>query len=351
MKSSYQKIVDILGEDRVKKNQLLSTYTTFKIGGSTDLFFVAKTTKQLVKAVITARETGVPFFLLGGGSNILVSDRGFQGLVIKNEACKVSLVEDHVIRADSGIKNVHLVDFAQGSGLTGLEFLYGIPGTLGGAIKHNAHFRDPRSFSESVYDFQQVHNLFIGDFVKRVKILAEDNQVSTKNQGYCQFRNEGFGPRSIFAKNKDIILGADLKVSRGDPQAIKTTIKNFLQWRKSRKIMGREGGAIEQPADPITGRRPFQPIGFSAGCIFANIKNPGNHPSGRVIDMCGLRGKRIGGAIIAKEHANFILNVDQAKASDVVSLINLCKKEVKKKFGVELVEEIVYVGEFEKNKP
>lgn len=318
MVGAYHEIINQLSE--IKQNEPLAKYTTFKIGGPADLFYQAQSRQDLIKAIKLARRFNIPLFLLGGGSKILVSDKGFRGLVIKNESLDIRLVDDEGIEADSGVKNPILVQFATEQGLSGVEFLIDIPGTVGGAILYNARFRDPRSFHEYFIEFDQVKDRCVSDVLEKVKVLKADGSITT-----------------ILDPSGLVILGGRFRLTKVPPQIIQEAIARFRKWRRSR---------FSQPPDPVTGTKSTQPKEPSAGCVFRNVPNPWNHPSGRLIDMCGLRGMRVGDALISPHHANFIVNVSRAKAADVYQLIKLCKRKVKEKFGVELKEEICYVGEF-----
>ena len=257
-----------------QRNILLKKYTTFRIGGAAKYFWVAKTKKELIEAVKFAKKHKLPFFILGGGSNVLVSDQGYQGLVIKFRTPLLSKFVDK-----------------------GLEWAAGIPGTVGGAISGNAG-----AFDGSM-----------ADVVKNVEVL------DTRSRKIKIFKNKDckFGYRdSIFKKNANlIILSVELRLERGDPKKI----KKHLSYRKK-----------------------TQPLNFStAGSVFQNTPK---FSAARLIEDCGLKGKKIGKAQISKKHANFIVNLGGAKAKDVLKLINLIKKEVKNKFGIKLEEEIQYLG-------
>ncbi|MFH1401761.1 MAG: UDP-N-acetylmuramate dehydrogenase [Parcubacteria group bacterium] len=284
----------------VKKNVSLKNYTTFKIGGNARYFFTAETKKNLVAAISAVKKINLPFFILGAGSNLLVSDKGFPGIIIKIENCKLKIKNSRII-AEAGVKLPELLRVSVKNGLAGLEWAAGIPGTVGGAIFGNAG-----AFGRSM-----------GDIIDEVEVL----DVRTKKIIFLNNKNCGFGYRkSIFKKNKNlIILSAKMKFQEDDKKIIKNRLQKFLKYRKE-----------------------SQPLGFpSAGSVFTN---PGKFFAGKLIEKCGLKGKKIGGAGISKKHANFIVNLDAAKAEDVKKLINFAKKSVKNKFGVNLHEEIQYVG-------
>jgi len=284
----------------IKKNIFLRNYTTFRIGGPAKYFFVAKTKEDLTKAIQMAKKSNLPFFILGGGSNILVSDKGHNGLVIKIKNQK-SKIKNNRIFAEAGLALNRLVKLSLKNNLTGMEWAVGIPGTIGGAIYGNA-----------------------GAFKKSMKDLIKEVEVfDTKDEKIKIFKNKDckFGYRdSIFKKKKNlIILSASLQLKKGKKMKIKEKIKRYLNYRKE-----------------------TQPLNFpSAGSIF---KNPKNFYAGFLIEKCGLKGKRIGNAKISEKHANFIVNLGNGKAKDVKKLIKLIKKKVKNKFKIELEEEIQYLS-------
>jgi UDP-N-acetylmuramate dehydrogenase len=283
----------------VKKNVFLKNYTTFRIGGRARYFFEAKDEDDLISAISAAKKTRTPFFILGGGSNMLVSDKGFNGLVIKTQNVKYG-IRDEKITAGAGTRLGELARAAKNKGLAGLEWAAGIPGTLGGALRGNAG-----AFKSAM-----------ADSVQRVDVL------DTKNGKMKIFKNKDcrFAYRdSIFKKNKNlVIVSSTLKLKRGDRREIENKIKEFLKYRQDR-----------------------QALNFAcAGSVFLN---PKGRFAGELIEECGLKGKKIGRAQISKIHANFIVNLGGARAKDVRKLINLTKGRVKRKFGIALKEEISYL--------
>lgn len=308
----------------IKTNVSLKNYTTFRIGGRAKYFFEAKTTKEIIKALLMAKEFNLPFFIIGQGSNILFDDKNFNALIIKIETKRIqvkSLGNDKkIILVEAGTPLSYLVTKAKELSLTGLEWAAGIPGTVGGAIFGNAG----------------AFGGFMGDLVKSVEVFdVEENKTKVLDQKECHFGYKD----SIFKHKKGyIILLAELVLKKGKKQEIDKKIKNYLERRKN--------------------SQPFLP---SAGCIFKNIEvtkvknkakilkevpeakkffEQGFLPAGFLIDKCGLKGKQTGGAKVSEKHANFIVNLGGAKAKDVLKLINSIKQEVKKKFGVELEEEV-----------
>ena len=290
----------------VKENVLLKNHTTFRIGGKAKYFFVAKDKEDIINAVSIAKKLKLPFFVLGGGSNTLVSDRGFEGLVIKIQNSRLrhsgfgGQAKLKTIYAEAGTSLGQLVNVALKNSLTGMEWATGIPGTIGGAIYGNAG-----AFGES-----------IGDVVKKVEVLdTKDLRFKIYDLKKCKF---GYRD-SIFKHKKNlIILSAKIQLKKGKKSEIKRKIKEFLDYRQE-----------------------TQPLNFpSAGSVFIN---PPGFFAGKLIEDCGLTGKKIGKAKISEKHANFILNLGGSKAKDVKKLIKLIKQKVKKKFGVKLEEEIQYL--------
>ncbi len=286
---------------KMSKNILLAPYTTFKIGGPAKYFYETKNSKEIVEAIKMAKKAKMPYFILGGGSNILVSDRGFDGLVIRIYGSQLSINGNKIV-ADAGVLLSELVDNSVKAGLTGLEWAAGIPGTVGGAVRGNAG-----AFNGSM-----------AGSVKRIQVLKiPELKVASYKPQDLRFEYKD----SIFKHNKDVILSVELRLENGDNKKSKQIIKEHLVYRDK-----------------------HQPLEFpSAGCVF---KNPEDQHAGYLIEQCGLRGTKIGGAMISKKHGNFIINTGNAKASDVKKLIDLCREKVRNKFGINLEEEIEYLGEF-----
>jgi len=295
MAQDYLKSIEKLGLI-VKTNELLAKYTTFKIGGPADFFVEVEKEEELIKLLKEFKEIKLPYFILGGGSNLLVADEGFRGIVIKMSNVKCQMSNGEII-AGAGVSLGKLVELAAKNSLAGLEFAAGIPGTVGGAVRGNAGA------------WQQA----IGDKVKRVKVLTPQGEIRWLNNSDCQFSYR----QSRFKKTKEIIWEVELELEKGDKKEIQEKTKENLAKRSS------------QPKEP------------SAGCIFVN---PKPFAAGELIDKCGLKGKRIGDAQVSPKHANFIVNLGSAKAEDVIKLIELIKKKVKEKFGVNLKEEICFLG-------
>lgn len=292
----------------VKRNIELAPYTSFKIGGYANGLLEIKTRDSLISAVLAARNFGLPFFILGGGSNVLFSDSGYDGfvLVVKRGNLRIECsTEDKVgvVYAEAGVSLSKLVNEAYKNGLTGLEWAIGIPGTVGGAVRGNAG----------------AFGLSIGDIIKEVEVFDIDiDEIRNLKRKDCKFAYRS----SIFKNNKNlIILSVVLVLRNEDRLRIKKGMDNNLNYRK------------------IT-----QPLNFpSSGSIF---KNPRGVSAGFLIEKCGLKGKRIGQVKFSDVHANFIVNLGEGKAKDVMKLIIIAKKLVSDRFNVKLEEEIKIIGNF-----
>ncbi|MDD2696902.1 MAG: UDP-N-acetylmuramate dehydrogenase [Candidatus Pacebacteria bacterium] len=282
-----------------RKNVSLKNYTTFKIGGKAKYFYITQTKKDLTDAASMAKKLKLPFFVLGGGSNLLVSDKGFDGLVIKIENCKLK-IEKYKMVAEAGVPLGQLVSAATNVGLSGMEWAAGIPGTVGGAVYGNAG-----AFRKSMKDV-----------VEKVEVFdTKDLEFKIYNSRDCKFSYR----ESIFKKRKNlIIVSSILKLKKGEKFEIKKRIKEYVDYK------------IET-----------QPLNYpSAGSVF---KNPTKDFAAKLIEKCGLKGKKVNDAKISEKHANFIVNLGKANEKDIKKLINLIKKEVKNKFGVVLEEEIQFL--------
>lgn len=326
----------------VKRDILLKNYTTFKIGGPAKYFFIAKTKTDLILAIKMARKNSLPFFVLGKGSNILVSDEGFDGIAIKmkNEKLKIKNYNSKFkIFCESGMPLAKLVSKSLQIGATGLEWAMGIPGTVGGAIRGNAG-----AFGGS-----------IGKLVKTVNVLNSENLKTKifKNKDYdspsASSRKAGpyckFGYRdSIFKSKKNlIILSCEIQLEKSNKKIIQKKIKEYLARRKeSQPLNFLSAGSTFKNFTPH--RKEFYGAGPKSLKELKKFKKIGIIPAGYLIEKCGLKGKKIGNAKISEKQANFIINLGNGKAKDVIKLIKLIKKEVKNKFKINLEEEIQLLG-------
>jgi len=280
---------------KIKLQEPMKEHTSFKIGGPAKYFVEPKDAHELKLLLSSIKRYNIPLLVIGGGSNILVNDKGLRAIVLCLNSPifkKISFQGNHVFVA-SGASLSQVFRLTQKQGLSSLEFLAGIPGTVGGALAMNAGIPEKN----------------IGDLVEEVSVIDYNGNIKNLYKEEIKF---GYRTSNL---SKYIILSARLRLIKKDKQEIKNRIKRYLNHR-----------------------RVTQDLSWSsAGCIF---KNPKGVSAGELIDLCGLKGKRIGGACISRIHANFILNLGHAQARDVLKLMDLAKKDVKKKFNVTLEPEI-----------
>lgn len=307
----------------IQHNIPLAPYTTFHIGGPADYFIQVSSKEGLIRAVKYAKKNNLNFFVLGRGANILIGDKGFRGVVIKNESEKYEIIEKsseeqnyQYLIAESGITIEKLITITAQLGLSGLEHYAGIPSTLGGALWQNLHFLSP----------DRTNTEFIADVVESATILSIHNleDSDTKLDVWLDKSYFHFGyDYSILHDTHDVVLSVRLKLTKEDPNVIQQTIAANIAWRSE--------------------KHPENAVSCSAGSVFKKIEH---HGAGRLIEKVGLKGKQIGGAKISEKHANFIINTGNATAKDVRDLISLAQTEVKKATGLDLATEISFIGEF-----
>ena len=304
----------------LKRDVPLSGQTTFRIGGNAKYFVEVGSKEEAERAIAAARENGIPFIILGNGSNILVSDRGYDGLVIKMSGRKIISGGDTVI-AESGVLLPALVLFCARSGLAGLEWASGIPGTVGGAVRGNAG-----AFGGSMADA----------VVEVVAIDARTGESTVMKNSECDFNYR----ESLFKREPDlVIIETKMKLSKDDPEEVQARAKRYLDYRKERHPREPSAGSVFK-APELSGEKMTE-----MSERFPDIeKFDGAIPAALLIDKCGLKGAKSGGAMVSELHANFIINIGEATAEDVRSLIYLIKNKIKDEFGISLEEEIQYVG-------
>lgn len=314
-----------LGSDRLKIDEPLAKHTYFKIGGPADLFYEAKTSDELKGSVQSAIMHKIPYYVLGGGSNVLVTEEGFRGLVIKNKSSGISLkgfaggvdkgkldLKEAIVQADSGVPANLLIRYTLDQGLAGLEEMLGLPGTVGGAVYNNSH---------------HLGKLF-GDHIIEVEVVSLEGEIKKYTQKDLQFDYD----YSIFHKTKEVILSATFQLKRGDKDSL---------WEVANSAVKR--------------RATTQPLGIpSSGCMFKNIPladamrlgTPDTTQSvGYLLDKAGLKGMSVGGASVSQIHANFIVNDGTATSQDVLALIKQIRTKIKSQYGVDLELEVIVIGQ------
>lgn len=286
--------------DALQLDEPLARHTSARIGGPADAFLAARTVADLREAARLAWAHGLPLFVLGGGSNILISDAGVRGFVVHNRAQNVAF--DGVrVRADAGARTILLARRCIKRGLAGFEWAIGVPGTLGGAVFGNAG----------------AHGGDMARTVVSVDAITPDGPATLSNADLA------FEYRSSILKREPrplVLLSVLLHLQADDPGAVAARTDGFNEYRKR-----------------------TQPPGATIGSMF---KNPPGDYAGRLIDAAGLKGTQVGGAQISEVHANFFLNVADATASDVRALVELARAEVLRQFGVPLELEVELVGEW-----
>jgi UDP-N-acetylmuramate dehydrogenase len=292
----------------VRLDEPLGRHVTFGVGGPADVYLVAESEDQLRLAYSLAKKAGEPVFIFGSGSNILVGDRGVRALTIENRTSAVEGPSPNGAgfraRVASGVSFAALSRRLSGQGFAGIEWACGIPGSLGGAVVSNAG----------------AYEMSLKDVLKSARLSDEDGNVieAIPEQLDLTYRNSAFTRGQIRDK---IVLSVDLRLERGDAAALKQRVREFDEQR-----------------------RATQPPGRNCGSVF---KNPQQNPSWWYVAQVGLRGQRIGGAQFSDQHANFILNLGDAKAADIVALMELAEQRIRERFGIELEREVALVGEFE----
>lgn len=306
----------------IKKNIFLSDFTTFHLGGPARFFVEVKDKNKLEEALQFAREKKIKWFILGGGSNLLVSDQGFDGLVIQINN-RESEIQGTEIVVSAGLFLSEVVFLARKNNLSGLEWATGIPGSVGGAIFGNAG-----AYGSTIKD--SITKVEILDLTQE-KFLWKEYSV-----GDCHFKYR----TSIFKQKKECVIFSavfSLKISK--EEEIEARMRDVIQKRK---------GKI--PQNPSAGSFFKNPIVENLKVLVEfekdqNIKSRGGKiPAGWLIDQLDLRGQKIGGAMISQEHANFIINAGNAKAEDVIILASLIKQKVRNRFGIQLEEEVQFLG-------
>jgi UDP-N-acetylmuramate dehydrogenase len=310
-----ERLRKVLGEAMLT-HEPLRHHTTFRIGGPADFYFAATTADQMVAALRTAHEIGLPVFLLGGGSNLLVSDDGFRGLVVRNAIESVEF-DSTAAQVGAGADFLQFIYECRDRGLSGLEFAAGIPGSIGGALYGNAG----------------CYGQDIGSFTIECSHTTPDGSVTeTRPAAWYQFAYRD----SRLKREPRVLLSCLLQLKRGDPAAIQAVIDEKLEIRRQ--------------------KHPQWRVEPTAGSYFKNLPpdwqlpgakhSPGTRrvPAGQLLDEVGCRGLRVGDAMVFAKHANIIVNAGRATAREVLELAEIMKARVRERFGVTLEEEEMYLG-------
>lgn len=308
----FEALEAVVGAGAVQAAAPLAPLTTFGVGGPADWLVDVHSERELSGVVRLCQSAGVPFWVLGGGSNVLVADAGVRGVVARVRVAEVELALDGLVRAGAALTMNGLVRWSIGRGLAGLESWAGTPGTVGGAVYGNAHFAGRN----------------IGDEIAAVRVVDREGVGRTVPAGEMEFRYD----HSRLSRTAEVVVWASFRVTRGDPARLRERARASLSLRKR-----------------------TQPLALpSAGCIFQNPDPardtvPDSLPwsAGALVDRAGLKGRRVGGAAISTVHGNFIVNDGHATAADIHALKELARRDVRQQFGVTLRDEIVTIGQFE----
>lgn len=298
----HEELCGILGEENILKNEPMKNHTTFRVGGPADWFVMPEEEEQVREIVNVLRGEKIPYYVMGNGSNLLVGDKGYRGVIIQVYK-KMNRIRttDNVIYAQAGALLSKIAAEALAQGLTGLEFASGIPGTLGGAVMMNA----------GAYGGEMKQVL-----KSALALTAEgDFKVLPAEQMELGYRT------SVFSKNGDIVLSAKMELQPGNPDEIRAYMDELKEQRVTK-----------------------QPLEFpSAGSTF---KRPEGYFAGKLIQDAGLRGFQVGGAQVSEKHCGFVINKGNATAADIMSLIEQVSDKVEEMAGVRLEPEVKRIGEF-----
>ena len=298
----YNQLIEIIEEKRVLCDEPMSKHTTFRVGGPADYFLMPKNTEEVQKVVTLCRENSMPYYVLGNGSNLLVSDRGYRGVIVQiyKEMNRIQ-IEGTTIRVQAGALLSKIGSAALEAGLTGFEFASGIPGTVGGAVVMNA----------GAYGGETK------DILKSATVLTPDGSVLTL---YNEELELGYRT-SVVAKNDYVVLEAEYELLPGERESIRAKMDELKVQRVTK-----------------------QPLEFpSAGSTF---KRPEGYFAGKLIQDAGLRGFTVGGAQVSEKHCGFVINKGGATAADICELIQQVSDRVMQEFGVRLEPEVKMLGEF-----
>ena len=303
MTNLKSKLETILGKNRIKTNFSLSPYLSLRTKTEAHYYFEAETRDDLINAKRSSLNLNLPFFILGGGSNLAILKKNIPGLIVRNKYIhkKIENKNKHILlTVSSGYPVSKLAKELAEAGYEGLEYHFGLPGTIGGALYMNSKWTKPK--------------LYVGDNLIFATLLDRDGKEKTVKRSYFNFAYD----QSTLQKTKEILLEAVFKLKKSDPQSIKQRANFAMNYRKQ-----------------------TQPFGvFTSGCFFKNINSKS---AGKLIDQAGLKGKRIGKFHVSDKHANFIIHDGEGKPEDLRKLLQLIKNKVKNKFAISLEEEVIVI--------
>lgn len=301
MEKLLKEIEEIIGQENVLLDEPMKEHTTFRVGGPADYYLIPKNLEDLVKTVNLLRENNKDYFILGNGSNLLVTDKGYRGIIIDvSKINNITYDGDNIITAETGASLKNIAKLALENSLAGYEFASGIPGTIGGATRMNA----------GAYGGEH------SQVIESVCFLDSDGNIKEVKNEECDF---GYR-KSIFLDPKKVILLSKIKLKEGNASEIDKLMKELSLKRRTKQ-------PLEYP---------------SAGSTF---KRPEGYFTGKLIQDSGLKGKELGGAAVSEKHAGFVINKNNATATDVLDLIKLIQDTIKENYGVDLEREVIVIGE------
>lgn len=298
----YNDIMKMVSKDAViLKDELMSKHTSFKIGGPADIYAKVKNTEDIISIINYANKNNIKINIVGNGSNLLVKDNGIRGITLRADLDKLEIDEKNgIVTVGSGVLLSFLAQVLLKKEYKGFEFAYGIPGTIGGAVRMNAG----------------AHGKEMKDIVVSTKYLSQDGQIKEINNQEHEFQYRN----SIFETNNCIILETKIKLEKGNYEEIKSIMTEYSNYRKN-----------------------AQPIEFpNAGSTF---KRGDDFITAKLIDECGLKGYRVGDAEVSTKHAGFVVNKGSATAKDVIELVNIIKQKIKENYGKNIELEVQIIGE------
>ncbi len=298
----YNQLINIIDSSRVRQDEPMHKHTTFRVGGNADYFVMPHTWQEIQKVIVLCHKKNIPYYILGNGSNLLVSDNGYRGVIIQiyKEMNAIEIFENKM-RVEAGALLSKVGSTALEAGLTGFEFAAGIPGTVGGAVVMNA----------GAYGGE------MKDILLNVTVLTTEGKVQNLQKDELQL-----GYRTSLIQDKNyIVLDAEFGLEYGEKEAIRSKMDELKKQRITKQ-------PLEYP---------------SAGSTF---KRPEGYFAGKLIQDAGLRGFQVGGAQVSEKHCGFVINKDNATAADIVELMNKVAEKVHEDFGVQLVPEVKRLGEF-----
>jgi len=303
---TVEKLILFLKKNKIKyfKNKEIKFYTTLKIGGKVSLIIIINKSNELIQLLLKVRKQQYPFILLGGGSNVVFSDNASKLLVIINKTSDIIKLSENLIKINSGVTINNLINWCLKNKIGGLEFLAGIPGTLGGATAVNAG-----AFGKSV-----------SDNLEKAEILTEKGEIKIVDKKYFQFEYRN----SVFKYGKEVILNVFLKYINQNENKIKEKITSHIRHRKQ-----------SHPSYKC----------FTAGCFFKNpVKNNKRISAGKVIEMSGLKGFHNNNLLMSEIHSNFLINKGNANFRDLIDFENKITQEILKSEGIKLEREVIYIA-------